>query len=108
MSHILASPAGTPTRRILTDAFAAADVEPHIAVESGQREAILPLVLASAGVALVPLSLAHAAASQGAPIAHVKPALRRTIGTIVRAAPLSPAARRFRELADHLTDTAAL
>jgi LysR family transcriptional regulator, carnitine catabolism transcriptional activator len=100
---LLASPAGTSTRRILTDAFAAANVEPHIAVESGQREAILPLVLAGAGVALVPLGLAHAAASQGASIAHVDPVLRRTIGTIVRAAPLSPAARRFRDLANQLT-----
>jgi DNA-binding transcriptional LysR family regulator len=100
---LLASPEGTSTRRILTDAFAAAAVEPNIVVESGQREAILPLVLAGAGVALVPIGLAHAAASQGASIAHVEPVLRRTIGTIVRAAPLSPAARGFRDLADQVT-----
>ncbi len=104
---LLTSPAGTSTRRILTDAFAAANVTPRIAVESGQREAILPLVLAGAGVALVPLGLAEAAAAQGASVAHVEPVLHRTIGTVVRAAPLSPAARRFRDLAQQLLGTAA-
>jgi hypothetical protein len=63
-------------------------------------------VLAGEGVALVPLGLAHAGASQGASIAHVEPVLRRTIGTILRAAPLSRAARRFRDLGHELTATA--
>lgn len=96
---LLAGPPGTSTRRLLTEAFAAADLEPRIAVETEQREAIVPLVVAGAGVAVVPRGLARAAQRQGATIAELRPTLRRTIGIIVRAAPLSPAARRFRALA---------
>ena len=93
---LLTSPEGTSTRRLLTEAVAAAGVEPRVAVETEQREAIIPLVVAGAGVAVVPRGVAHAAQRQGATVARLRPPLRRTIGIIVRAAPLSPAARQFR------------
>jgi len=96
---LLTTPAGTSTRRLLTEAFATARIEPRIAVETEQREAIIPLVVAGAGVAVVPRGVARAARRQGASVARLVPPLRRTIGIIVRAAPLSPAARQFRDLA---------
>ena len=71
-------------------------MEPRVAVETEQREAIIPLAVAGAGVAVVPRGVAHAAQRQGATVARLRPPLRRTIGIIVRAAPLSPAARQFR------------
>jgi LysR family carnitine catabolism transcriptional activator len=96
---LLTSPAGTSTRRLLTEAFAVADVEPRVAVETEQREAIVPLVVAGAGVAVVPRGVARAAERQGATVARLRPSLHRTIGIVVRAAPLSPAAWQFRALA---------
>lgn len=96
---LVTSPVGTSTRRLVADAFAAAGLEPRIAVETEQREAILPLVIAGAGIAFVPPAIARTAAEQGAAVAHLDPPLRRSIGLIYRIAQLSPAAQRFRELA---------
>ena len=58
----IAAPTGTSTRRLLDEAFDRAGVTPRIAVVTAQRDAILPLVLAGAGAALVPESLAQGAA----------------------------------------------
>jgi DNA-binding transcriptional LysR family regulator len=86
---------GTSTRDLLDAALARAGVLPVVAVETGQREAIVPLVLAGAGCALLPEPIARDAAAQGAVIARLDPPLERTIGIVHRRAPLSPAAREF-------------
>jgi len=104
---LVATPLGTSTRRVLSEAFTSAGIALRIAVETEQREALVPLVLAGAGVALVPVALARTAARQGAQIARVEPTLRRQIAIIVRAGPLSPAARRFQELALSLAPSLA-
>ena len=104
---LVATPLGTSTRRVLSEAFTSAGIALHIAVETEQREALVPLVLAGAGVALVPVALARTAARQGAHVARVEPILRRQIAIIVRAGPLSPAARRFQELALSLAPSLA-
>lgn len=95
----MTSPVGTSTRRLVTEAFASAHLEPRIAVETEQREAIVPLVLAGAGIAFVPTAIARTAAQHGASVASLDPPLRRSIGLVFRLAHLSPAAQRFRELA---------
>ena len=59
----------------------------------------MPLVLAGAGVAVVPRPMAAVAERQGAVVASLRPALRRQLGLIHRDAPLSPAARAFIDLA---------
>jgi LysR family transcriptional regulator, carnitine catabolism transcriptional activator len=100
---LVTSPIGTSTRRLVEEAFAAANLEPRIAVETEQREAILPLVIAGAGIAFVPAGLARTAAEQGAAVTHLDPPLRRSIGLIYRVAQLSPAAQRFRDLAAQVT-----
>jgi LysR family transcriptional regulator, carnitine catabolism transcriptional activator len=92
---LIATTAGTSTRDLLDAALARAGAEPVVAVETGQREAIVPLVLAGAGCALLPLPIARSAAEQGAVIARLEPALERTVGIVHRRAPLSPAARAF-------------
>ncbi len=88
-------PAGTSTRNTLDGAFASAGAEPTIAVETDQREAVVPLVLAGAGAAVVPAPMAEVARVQGAVVAHLRPALWRELGLIHRVATLSPAARAF-------------
>jgi len=96
---MVTTPEGTSTRRLLERAHELAGVAPVIAVEAGAREAILPLVLAGAGVTLVPSPLADEAARAGADVRDISPALTRAITLAHRDAPLSPAAEAFVQLA---------
>ncbi|HTK15318.1 MAG TPA: LysR substrate-binding domain-containing protein [Acidimicrobiia bacterium] len=96
---LVTTPPGTSTRDLLDRALASAGVEPHIAVETSQREAIAPLVLSGAGTSFLPARLAEPLAAQGAVIARLVPTLTRTIGLVHRPSPLTPAARAFVELA---------
>jgi LysR family carnitine catabolism transcriptional activator len=98
---LVATPPGTSTRRLLDEALASADIRTQIAVETGQREAILPLVLAGAGTTFLPAPLAAEAARQGATTASLDPPLVRRIGIVHRPGPLSPAATAFLALASH-------
>jgi DNA-binding transcriptional LysR family regulator len=92
---LVTSPPGTSTRGLIDAAFAAIDAAPVIAVETDQREAIVPLVVAGAGASILPRPQAEAAAVFGATTASLSPQLRRSIGLIWRDGPLSPAARAF-------------
>ena len=96
---LVATPSGKSTRDLLDRALAAASIEPYIAVEISQREAIGPLVLSGAGTSFLPHSMAEALGAQGAVVARLVPALTRTIGLVHRASPLTPSARAFVELA---------
>ena len=78
---------------------ASAGVDARIAVETSQREALAPLVLAGAGTSFLPAKLAEPFVAQGVVVARLVPALVRTIGFLHRASPLTPAARAFVELA---------
>ncbi|MBX7161820.1 MAG: LysR family transcriptional regulator [Acidimicrobiia bacterium] len=89
---LVATPPGTSTRRHLDDACAAAGVEPEIVVETAQREALVPLVTAGAGAALLPEAQAAQAAAHGAVVARVAPVVARRVGVLHRRAALGPAA----------------
>ncbi|MGH2856550.1 MAG: LysR family transcriptional regulator [Solirubrobacteraceae bacterium] len=93
------SPVGTSTRSLLEEALAAAAVTVRIAVEVSAREAIVPLVLAGAGAALLPRPLADEARRRGAVIRPAAPPITRPIGLLHRDAKLSPAAQAFLALA---------
>jgi DNA-binding transcriptional LysR family regulator len=92
-------PRGTSTRDALDAALAAEGVEATVAVETDQREVLVPLVLAGAGSAVVPAPMAVLAAREGAVRVTLTPRLWREVGIIARSGPLSPAARAFLELA---------
>jgi DNA-binding transcriptional LysR family regulator len=62
---VVVSPPGTSTRILLEHALAAVGVTPQIAVQTAAREAIVPLVLAGAGAALLPAPLAEEALRRG-------------------------------------------
>jgi len=96
---LITTPVGTATRRLLDDACAAAGVSPTVAVETGHREALLPLVLAGAGTTFLPSPRARIATAEGAVVASVDPPLDRKIGLIHREGPLSPAAAAFVDVA---------
>jgi LysR family transcriptional regulator, carnitine catabolism transcriptional activator len=95
----VAAPEGTSSRRLLDEAFAAVGLVPTVAVVAAQREAILPLVAAGAGAAMVPETLAERASRLGAVIATPRPQITRKVVLAHRPGPLAPAARRFLELA---------
>jgi LysR family transcriptional regulator, carnitine catabolism transcriptional activator len=95
----VAAPVGTSTRRLLDEGFAAAGAAPRVAVVTAQRDAILPLVLAGAGAALVPEPIAVVAAALGARVVRPSPSVERTIALVHRAGPLAPAAASFVDLA---------
>ncbi len=97
---LVTTPVGTSTRRLIDEAFATAGVAPLVAVEAGQRDAILPLVLGGAGTCFLPRPLADRAAREGAVVAPFDPPLRRAIGFVHRPGSLSPAARSFLGLLD--------
>jgi DNA-binding transcriptional LysR family regulator len=92
---LITTPIGTSTRRLVDQALASANIEPSIAVETSQREAILPLVLAGAGTSFLPSPLALEASRQGAVVKSLSPPLVRKIGLLQRRGPLSPAALGF-------------
>ena len=95
---IVTTPVGTSARRLVDEAFMAAGASPEVVVVTGQRDALLPLVLAGAGAALLPEPIAQQAASQGAVIARPSPAVTRTVVLAHRPGPLAPAAAAFVEL----------
>ncbi|MGO9976291.1 MAG: LysR family transcriptional regulator [Solirubrobacteraceae bacterium] len=96
---LVVSPPDTSTRMLLEHTLAAVGVTPRIAVQTAAREAIVPLVLAGAGAALLPAPLAREAQRRGAIVRAAHPAITRSVGLIHRQGPLSAAARTFLELA---------
>jgi LysR family transcriptional regulator, carnitine catabolism transcriptional activator len=95
---LVVSPPGTSTRILLERALEAVEVIPRIAVQTAAREAIVPLVLAGAGAALLPEPLAREAARRGALVRAAQPPIVRHIGLVQRADRLTPAARAFTAL----------
>jgi LysR family transcriptional regulator, carnitine catabolism transcriptional activator len=96
---LVTTPPGTSTRRVVDDALAGIGRTTRVAVETDHRESLIPLVLAGAGVAVVPDSLVASARGQGAVVMALDRPLTRDIGMIHRDGPLSPAARAFFDLA---------
>lgn len=92
---LITTPPGTSTRRLLDEALAGVALSATIVVETDQREAIVPLVLAGAGVTVLPEGMARRAASEGAVVAGLHPPIRRHIGLVHRRGAVSPAAARF-------------
>lgn len=100
---LVAAPVGTSTRRLLDQQFRELGRQPTLAVVSAQREAILPLVVAGAGAALVPDAMALIAEKLGVVVARPTPRAVRDLVLVHGLGPLSPAASRFVELAAELT-----
>lgn len=96
---LVVAPVGTSTRRLLDQQLGARGRPAGIAVISAQRDAILPLVVAGAGAALVPDAMALIAEKLGAVVARAKPPVVRDLALVHRLGSMSPAASRFLGLA---------
>lgn len=92
---LVAFPRGTSTRHVLDDALSREGLSAKVAVETAQRDAVIPLVLAGAGAALVPAPLAEVAHARGAVMRDLTDPLERLLTLLHRDAPLSPAAAIF-------------
>lgn len=96
---LVLSPPGTSLREVVDVALAEAGVAPEVGVETAQRDALIPLVLAGAGTTFLPATLARAAERLGATVRTTRPRLRRQIVVVHRPGTLGPAAQRFVDLA---------
>ena len=95
---IVTFPRGASMRTVLDQAFEEAGLEPTVAVEVAARDAVIPLVLSGAGIALVPEPVAQVAEARGARRASVHHHLSRQLVVLHRASPLSPAAACLKAL----------
>jgi len=95
---IVTFPRGASMRTVLDQAFEQEGLEPVIAVEVAARDAVIPLVLSGAGIALVPEPLALDAEARGARRSSVRGRLSRQLVVLHRGSPLSPAAAHLKEL----------
>src|SRR6478609_726315 len=96
---LVATPPGTSIRGVLDRAVRRSGQPADVVVETASRDAVLPLVLAGAGTALMPARLAEAAVAAGAVVRHLQPPLSRRVGIVHRRGALSSAARAMIELA---------
>lgn len=95
---LVVSAPGTSSRDLLDEALAEAGLEAEVAVTAAARDAMVPLVLAGAGVAVLPRPVAETARRAGAVVAQIRPRLTRLLALVHRRGPLSPSAARFLEL----------
>ncbi len=92
---LVLGPPGTSARDLVEQALGDIGLTPVVAVETDQREAIVPLVMAGAGASALPAPLAAQAADRGAVVAGFAPPLTRPVAVIHRTSDLSPAAQAF-------------
>ncbi len=90
---------GSSLRVVVERALESIGRTPTCVVETEQREALVPLVLAGAGSTVLPALLASNATLLGAVVRTIRPQLRRRVVIVHRAGPLAPAARAFLDAA---------
>ena len=95
----IAAPQGSSTRELVDQSLSVYGIPPRLAVEITHWAAIVPLVLAGAGAALLPEPLALDAERQGALVVPTIPVLTRPVGLVWRDGAVSPAARALLDLA---------
>ena len=74
---------GEGLRHQLDLVFGELDAEANIALETSEREMLMPFVAAGLGVALIPEGFARARPSKGLRIHDLDPAVRRIVGAVV-------------------------
>lgn len=89
---LILPPPGTSTRDLVDELADEHDVMLNVAVEIARREAIVPLVLAGVGTAILPDRLAHRVEALGLVIMSLRPPLVRSVAVIHRDRGLSAAA----------------
>jgi DNA-binding transcriptional LysR family regulator len=104
-TRFVVPPPGAGTRVILEQALQKAGLSLVISVETAHRAMIVPLVLAGAGAAVLPRSMAEDAASKGAVVVATDPRLHHRGRLVWRPGQLSPAAEKFTAVTSAYTET---
>ncbi|WP_244163715.1 LysR family transcriptional regulator [Rhodococcus koreensis] len=86
---------GTATRDYIEKSLRAHGVEPRIVVEVPQRGAVLPIVLAGGGAAIVPLRISLDARHRGGVVRELVPGLARPLEVVYREGRITPATTEF-------------
>lgn len=103
---IVAVPDGAYARVAVEAELRRARVRTEIAVTTGHRDMLMPLVLRGVGMAFTLAEYGRAAAQQGAILRHLTPTIRVGYGVAHLELPPSPTARAFLDLArDRLADS---
>ncbi|MFD6064616.1 LysR family transcriptional regulator [Rhodococcus wratislaviensis] len=95
----------TASRDYIEEMLRRSGVEANIVVEVPQRGAVLPMVLAGAGAAIMPHRIAVEAQQRGAVVKELDPPLRRDVGIVHRRGRLTEAASAFLEESTELVDS---
>lgn len=96
---LVLAPPGTSVREQVTAACEQVGVTPWVAVEVPQRDAIVPLVVAGAGMTVAPPEQAREAAAAGAVVVSLDPPMWRELSLIHPDRDLSPAAAAMLQIA---------
>jgi DNA-binding transcriptional LysR family regulator len=99
---LIVTPPGTSARDLLDDTFGRDGLRATVAVETSQREAIVPLVLAGAAAAIMPEAVAALATKAGAIAVAVEPPLVRNLVVVRRPGVPTPAATAFLAVVDEV------
>ena len=75
--------------------FAELGAEPNIAIETSEREMLIPFVAAGLGVAVIPEGFARARPTKGLRIHDLDPVVRREIGAVVADGETGPLVDQF-------------
>jgi|GEM_PF-2261999 len=92
---VVALRAGEGLRLVMDSVFADLDDDPVIALETSDREMLVPAVAAGLGLTIVPEAFARQRASDATAILALRPTLHRDIGVVVRSGPLDPLVAAF-------------
>lgn len=92
---LICTPRGTALRALLDEQLEAAGLPSEVAIDTAHLAAVVPLVLAGAGTALLPHGLAAEAAAKGARVAPLASATRTSVHVVWREGRLAPPAEQF-------------
>jgi len=92
---LIGTPPGTPLRALVDARLEEAGLPTRLAVETAHVASLVPLVLAGAGVVMLPEGMAGEAAAKGARVVPLEPASRTPVHLVWRADRLSVPAEQF-------------
>ncbi len=94
---------GEGLRLLLDTVLDELGAEPRIAIETSEREMLIPFVTAGLGSTLVPTTFARQRAGTGTVVVPLRPPIERAVGAVHRAGPPSAAISTFIDALDAST-----
>ena len=92
---LISTPRGTAMRTLLDEQLEAAGTATEVAIETAHVASVIPLVLAGAGVAILPEGMAAEAAAKGARVVRLDPPTRASVSLVWRRDRLGAVAEHF-------------